>query len=245
MPNDVEQIFIRKDDASGIPIYFVGLAIDPAVVERQELEADELTATLEVEVADIEPSCSGEASGELDDRAVELDLSVPEPGTDTMTRLNELLPAHWSGGNPIDILGDAPPVVYGEAVKAAVADVDGRLDQGIWRRAAFPSDFTQRSPNPGAPPTEHTEYASVYTETALYIGQNALMTALYVGGPLLLVALVVGSAISIIQAVTQVQEGSALVEQAGSTMLINLHKPGRTWLTPNACVKTVCASTPF
>jgi hypothetical protein len=49
-------------------------------------------------------------------------------------------------------------------------DVDGRLDEGIWRRASFTSDFTQRSPNPGAPPTERTEFAFVYTETALYIG---------------------------------------------------------------------------
>ena len=49
-------------------------------------------------------------------------------------------------------------------------DVDGRLDEGLWQRATFTSDFTQRSPDPGAPPTERTEFAFVYTETALYIG---------------------------------------------------------------------------
>jgi hypothetical protein len=49
-------------------------------------------------------------------------------------------------------------------------DIDGRLDEELWGRAAFSSDFTQRSPNPGAPPTERTEFAFVYTETALYIG---------------------------------------------------------------------------
>ncbi|MEE8573184.1 MAG: DUF5916 domain-containing protein, partial [Gemmatimonadota bacterium] len=49
-------------------------------------------------------------------------------------------------------------------------DVDGRLDEELWGRAAFTSDFTQRSPNPGAPPTEHTEFSFVYTETALYVG---------------------------------------------------------------------------
>ncbi len=49
-------------------------------------------------------------------------------------------------------------------------DVDGRLDEELWGRAAFASDFTQRSPNPGAPPTEHTEFSFVYTETALYVG---------------------------------------------------------------------------
>jgi len=49
-------------------------------------------------------------------------------------------------------------------------DVDGRLDEELWGRATFTSDFTQREPNPGAPPTERTEFAFVYTETALYIG---------------------------------------------------------------------------
>jgi len=49
-------------------------------------------------------------------------------------------------------------------------NVDGRLDEELWGRAAFSSDFTQRSPNPGAQPTERTEFAFVYTETALYVG---------------------------------------------------------------------------
>lgn len=44
------------------------------------------------------------------------------------------------------------------------------------------------------------------TELALYYGQLGLLTALQVAGPLLITALVVGSLISILQAVTQVQE---------------------------------------
>ncbi len=43
-------------------------------------------------------------------------------------------------------------------------------------------------------------------ELVLFWGQHALLTAMYVGGPLLLTALVVGTLISILQAVTQVQE---------------------------------------
>lgn len=43
-------------------------------------------------------------------------------------------------------------------------------------------------------------------EDAIALGQSALWTSLTVGGPLLLTALVVGTAVSIIQAVTQVQE---------------------------------------
>ena len=51
-----------------------------------------------------------------------------------------------------------------------VIEMDGLLDEELWARAAFTSDFTQRDPNPGAAPTERTEFAFVYTETALYIG---------------------------------------------------------------------------
>ena len=47
MPNDVEQVFIRKDDASGIPIYFLGLAIDPAVTDPYSLIQDEIVLPLQ------------------------------------------------------------------------------------------------------------------------------------------------------------------------------------------------------
>lgn len=43
-------------------------------------------------------------------------------------------------------------------------------------------------------------------ELAVFYGQQALITAVLVGGPLLLTALVVGTAVSLLQAVTQVQE---------------------------------------
>ena len=46
MPDDVEQVFIYKDDASGIPIYFIGLAIDPAVVDVYNLVQDEVVLPL-------------------------------------------------------------------------------------------------------------------------------------------------------------------------------------------------------
>jgi len=43
-------------------------------------------------------------------------------------------------------------------------------------------------------------------ELALFTIQQALITSMYLAGPLLLTALVVGSVVSILQAVTQVQE---------------------------------------
>ncbi len=42
MPDDVEQVFIFKEDTSGIPIYFLGLAIDPDVVDVYNLIQDEI-----------------------------------------------------------------------------------------------------------------------------------------------------------------------------------------------------------
>jgi len=54
---------------------------------------------------------------------------LAKPSDDTMTRLNEFLPAAWSHGNPIDILGDADPARYGDALKVAAGDEnsDGML----------------------------------------------------------------------------------------------------------------------
>ena len=40
----------------------------------------------------------------------------------TMESLNALLPAHWSHGNPIDILGDAGPERYSKALEIAAKD---------------------------------------------------------------------------------------------------------------------------
>jgi acetyltransferase len=40
----------------------------------------------------------------------------------TVTALNEILPRHWSHGNPIDILGDADPDRYTKALDIAVED---------------------------------------------------------------------------------------------------------------------------
>jgi acetyltransferase len=48
---------------------------------------------------------------------------------ETMAALNEALPAHWSRGNPIDILGDATPERYEQALAAVARDpgTDGML----------------------------------------------------------------------------------------------------------------------
>jgi acetyltransferase len=63
------------------------------------------------------------------DRAVDLGLAIAELQRDTLDALDRVLPAQWSHGNPVDILGDAPPERYRAAVAACIADpgVDGLL----------------------------------------------------------------------------------------------------------------------
>lgn len=63
------------------------------------------------------------------DRAGDLDIALPRPSGTTLDTLDKILPAYWSHGNPIDILGDAEPEAYAAAVKATLADntMDGVL----------------------------------------------------------------------------------------------------------------------
>jgi acetyltransferase len=47
---------------------------------------------------------------------------LAELSPSTQEALEAVLPPHWSHGNPIDILGDADPERYGQAIAAALAD---------------------------------------------------------------------------------------------------------------------------
>lgn len=47
---------------------------------------------------------------------------LAELAPETIDRLNRVLPRTWSHGNPVDIIGDAPPDRYAEAVQALLAD---------------------------------------------------------------------------------------------------------------------------
>jgi len=63
------------------------------------------------------------------DRAGDLQLDLPAPSEATIQALNAFLPAYWSKSNPVDILGDAPPETYREAVRLCAQDdnFDGLL----------------------------------------------------------------------------------------------------------------------
>ncbi len=49
-------------------------------------------------------------------------------------------------------------------------DLDGRLDEEIWQRASYISDFVQLMPVEGVLPTERTEVALAYDDATLFVG---------------------------------------------------------------------------
>ncbi len=63
------------------------------------------------------------------DRAADLHLSLAELAAKTIAELNKLLPKTWSHANPVDIIGDASPERYQNAVRLCLDDenVDGVL----------------------------------------------------------------------------------------------------------------------
>jgi acetyltransferase len=56
------------------------------------------------------------------DALIALGGELAELSETTMEALNKVLPPHWSHGNPIDILGDADPERYAQALKIATKD---------------------------------------------------------------------------------------------------------------------------
>ena len=63
------------------------------------------------------------------DRATDLGLPLAELSEKSIARLNEVLPSTWSHGNPVDVIGDATPERYAQAVEICMQDsgVDGLL----------------------------------------------------------------------------------------------------------------------
>ena len=51
-------------------------------------------------------------------------IRLPDPSPTLMAALDKVLPASWSHGNPIDIIGDAPAGRYAATLKALLADRD-------------------------------------------------------------------------------------------------------------------------
>lgn len=56
------------------------------------------------------------------DRATDLGLPLAELDSKTVAALDQVLPAQWSKENPVDIIGDATPARYGDAIDLCLAD---------------------------------------------------------------------------------------------------------------------------
>lgn len=63
------------------------------------------------------------------DRFAEQGVELATLSSDTMARLDEVLPSVWSHANPVDVIGDATPERYQQALDACLADpgIDGAL----------------------------------------------------------------------------------------------------------------------
>lgn len=55
------------------------------------------------------------------DKAIELKINLPKLSEQLLTNLNTILPIAWSHDNPIDILGDAPPIRFEEVLNTVLA----------------------------------------------------------------------------------------------------------------------------
>ncbi|MCW8987454.1 MAG: bifunctional acetate--CoA ligase family protein/GNAT family N-acetyltransferase, partial [Gammaproteobacteria bacterium] len=63
------------------------------------------------------------------DRAIDCGIKLATLDESTIDRLNNILPAYWSKSNPVDILGDATPKHYADAVSICLQNknIDGVL----------------------------------------------------------------------------------------------------------------------
>ncbi|MFV0278210.1 MAG: GNAT family N-acetyltransferase [Parahaliea sp.] len=63
------------------------------------------------------------------DQAAERGVPLAQLSPDTIQALGRVLPSHWSHGDPVDLLGDADPLRYEQALRFVLADrgVDGVL----------------------------------------------------------------------------------------------------------------------
>jgi acetyltransferase len=63
------------------------------------------------------------------DRCADLGIPLAQLSEETLGKLNAFLPATWSHGNPLDIIGDADPARYSQTLKTVLEDdgVDGAL----------------------------------------------------------------------------------------------------------------------
>ena len=73
------------------------------------------------------------------------------------------------GAGGVDAQEVAPRSAVVQRINAA-PDIDGQLDEQVWRSAAAMTDFIQREPDDGALASERTEVRLLYDQEAIYVG---------------------------------------------------------------------------
>jgi hypothetical protein len=68
---------------------------------------------------------------------------------------------------------DSPSTHTATRLGASAIRLDGDLSDAAWREAGVITDFVQREPTEGAPPTQRTEARVVYDDVAIYVGVRA------------------------------------------------------------------------
>ena len=75
----------------------------------------------------------------------------------------------FMGVGGVDAQEAAPRSAVVQRINAA-PDIDGQLDEQVWRSAAAMTDFIQREPDDGALASERTEVRLLYDQEAIYVG---------------------------------------------------------------------------
>jgi acetyltransferase len=80
------------------------------------------------------------------DRALDLGIEMAQLSPTTLQQLDAIMPALWSHGNPVDVLGDAPPERYEQAVAICLRDpnVDGVLVLLTPQAMTYPLEAAKR-----------------------------------------------------------------------------------------------------
>ena len=89
--------------------------------------------------------------------------------------MRHLFPLLLLAVTALPAFADLPPV---RAVRTdRPVNVDGQLDEDIWRSAEAVTSFTQRDPDQGENPRQRTEAWVAYDDDALYVGARLYDTA--------------------------------------------------------------------
>ncbi|MFO7602274.1 MAG: bifunctional acetate--CoA ligase family protein/GNAT family N-acetyltransferase [Gammaproteobacteria bacterium] len=80
------------------------------------------------------------------DRALDLGIELAELSPDSVKQLDAIMPAHGSYANPVDVLGDAPPQRYEQAVSVCLHDpqVNGVLVILTPQAMTYPEQVAER-----------------------------------------------------------------------------------------------------